>query len=236
MWGYAGRPTEPVGLERLARNMRVTSKRGTIRVSAVAIGAMLALALPGLSQPATQLSGPAAAGQQPGAATAARPGTLSNAMPGQGRGFGPAVGVPVLGMPFVHDPSTVVRFHGRYYVYSTGRGIPFYSSPDGETWTREGSVFDKIPDVVHAAVPKNDGSGVWAPDILRVGDQFYLYYAVSFWGSFQSAVAVMSNPVLDSKDAAYKWTDRGVVATSDGVENLNAIDPGAMLAPDGTLW
>ena len=121
-------------------------------------------------------------------------------------------------------------------MYATGRGIPFYSSPDGEMWTREGQVSDKIPDDVHAVVPKNDGTGVWAPDIVRVGDQFYLYYAVSFWGSFQSAVAVMSNPVLDPKDPAYKWTDRGVVASSDGVEDLNAIDPGVIHAPDGMLW
>jgi len=85
-------------------------------------------------------------------------------------------------------------------------------------------------------VPKNDGTGVWAPDIVRVGDQFYLYYAVSSWGSFQSAIGLMTNPVLDPKDPAYKWTDRGVVVTSDGVEDLNAIDPGVILAPGGTLW
>ena len=52
---------------------------------------------------------------------------------GQGRPPMSAIGVPVLGMPFVHDPSTVVRFKGKYYVFSTGRGAPFYSSPDGET-------------------------------------------------------------------------------------------------------
>ena len=59
---------------------------------------------------------------------------------------------------------------------------------------------------------------------------------MSFWGSFQSAVALITNPTLDPKDPAYKWTDRGVVASSDGVEDLNAIDPGVMQAPDGTLW
>lgn len=63
---------------------------------------------------------------------------------------------------------TVVRFHGKYYVYSTGRGIPFYSSPDGETWTREGSVFTQIPEAVRAGMPKNDGRGVWAPDIVHL--------------------------------------------------------------------
>jgi arabinan endo-1,5-alpha-L-arabinosidase len=154
----------------------------------------------------------------------------------RGRGFGPAIGVPTLGMPFVHDPSTVVRFKGKYYVYTTGRGAPIISSPDGETWTREGSVFQQIPDDVHAAVPKNNGMDVWAPDLVRMNGQFYLYYAVSSWGSFQSVVALATNPVLDPKDPAYKWTSRGVVVGSDGVEDLNAIDPGVIHAPDGTLW
>ncbi len=155
---------------------------------------------------------------------------------GPARNFGPAIGVPVAGMPFVHDPSTVVRFHGKYYVFSTGRGAPFYSSPDTVTWTREGSVFALIPDAVHALVPKNNGTDVWAPDIIRLGDQFYLYYAVSSWGSFQSAIGLATNPVLNPKDPAYKWTGRGVVVTSNGNEDLNAIDPGVILAPDGTLW
>lgn len=175
-------------------------------------------------------------------------GTNAAAAAGQGRPPMAAIGVPVLGMPFVHDPSTVVRFHGKYYVFSTGRGAPFYSSPDGLTWTREGSVFSPnpntpadgyqgaIPEAVHAAVPKNNGSDVWAPDIVRLNGQFYLYYAVSSWGSFQSAIGLATNPVLDPKDPAYKWTDRGVFVSSNGNEDLNAIDPGVIAAPDGTLW
>ncbi len=194
---------------------------------AVGLAVMLAVGLQGVAQ----VNGPAASGTAQGQQT-----STSGGGAGQGRPAMAAVGVPVLGMPFVHDPSTVVKFHGKYYVYSTGRGIPFYSSPDGETWTREGSVFEKIPDGVHAVVPKNDGTGVWAPDITRVGNEFYLYYAVSSWGSFQSAIGLATNPVLDPKDPTYKWTDRGVVVTSNGTEDLNAIDPGVMLAPDGTLW
>lgn len=189
----------------------------------------------------TAVPGGPGAGQVTGAAPQA-------GQQGQGRmGMAP-VGVPVKGMPFVHDPSTVVRFKGRYYVFSTGRGAPFYSSEDGETWTREGSVFvppaqsaadgyqGAIPEDVHAAVPKNDGMSVWAPDIIRLNGQFYLYYAVSSWGSFQSAIGLATNPVLDPKDPAYKWTDRGVVVSSNGQEDLNAIDPGVIDAPDGTLW
>jgi arabinan endo-1,5-alpha-L-arabinosidase len=182
------------------------------------------------------------------APAAAPAGTNPPPAAGQGRPPMAAIGVPVLGMPFVHDPSTVVRFHGKYYVFSTGRGAPFYSSPDLVTWTREGSVFSPdpnapadgyqgaIPVAVHAAVPKNNGSDVWAPDIIRLNGQFYVYYAVSSWGSFQSVVGLATNPVLDPKDPAYKWTDRGVVVSSNGNEDLNAIDPGVIAAPDGTLW
>jgi arabinan endo-1,5-alpha-L-arabinosidase len=93
-----------------------------------------------------------------------------------------------------------------------------------------------IPEDVHEGVPKNDGSNVWAPDIIRMNGEFYLYYAVSSWGSFQSAIGLATNPVLDPKDPAYKWTSRGIVVASNGNEDLNAIDPGVILAPDGTLW
>ena len=188
--------------------------------SMVGWAAMLLVGIPMLGQPAPPAAAPPTAGQ--------------------GRPQLAAIGVPVAGMPFVHDPSTVMRFKGKYYVFSTGRGIPFYSSPDLVTWTREGSVFEKIPDAVHAGVPKNDGTGAWAPDIVRVGGEFYLYYAVSSWGSFQSAIGLATNPVLDPKDPAYKWTDRGVVVSSSGTDDLNAIDPGVIWtregAPDGTLW
>ena len=140
------------------------------------------------------------------------------------------------GMIGIHDPSTVIQCDGRYYVFGTGRGIPILSSSNGFDWERSGKVFDKIPDSVKAYVPKNDGAGVWAPDVIKVGGQFYLYYAVSFWGSFVSAVGLVTSPTLDTNSPDYKWTDRGMVVHSSEGEDLNAIDPGVCLAPDGTLW
>jgi len=166
----------------------------------------------------------------------AAPAPAAGAGSGGQRRMGPPVGVPMLGMPFIHDPSTVVHFRGKYYVFGTGPGITSYSSPDAETWTREKPVFERIPDEVHAGVPKNNGMDVWAPDIIRANGQFYLYYAVSSWGSFQSTIGLVTNPTLDPSDPAYKWTDRGVVVSSNGNEDLNAIDPGVLLAPDGTMW
>ena len=135
-----------------------------------------------------------------------------------------------------HDPSTVITCDGHYYVYGTGRGISVLTSSNGFDWERGGRVFDRIPDSVLAYVPKNDGQGVWAPDVIQLSGQYYLYYAVSSWGSFVSAVGLVTSPTLNPKSPDYHWTDRGMVVHSGEGEALNAIDPGVCLAPDGTLW
>ena len=46
----------------------------------------------------------------------------------------------------------------------------------------------------------------------------------------------MTSPTLNTNSPDYKWTDRGMVVHSSEGEDLNAIDPGVCLAPDGTLW
>ena len=136
----------------------------------------------------------------------------------------------------IHDPSTVVQCDGNYYVFGTGRGISVLTSSNGFDWQRGGRVFDRIPDSVKSFVPKNDGQSVWAPDIIKLNGQYYLYYAISSWGQYVSAVGLMTNPTLNTNDPNFKWTDRGMVVHSVEGENLNAIDPGVCMAPDGTLW
>jgi arabinan endo-1,5-alpha-L-arabinosidase len=136
----------------------------------------------------------------------------------------------------IHDPSTVIKCDGNYYVFGTGRGISVLTSSNGFDWRRAGRVFDRIPESVKFYVPKNDGQSVWAPDIIKFNGQYDLYYAVSFWGSFVSAIGLVTNPTLNPDDPNYKWTDCGMVVHSVEGENLNAIDPGVCRAPDGTLW
>jgi arabinan endo-1,5-alpha-L-arabinosidase len=42
---------------------------------------------------------------------------------------------------------------------------------------------------------------------------------------------------LDPNSPDYKWEEGGIVASSDGIEDCNAIDPGVFLDPtDGRLW
>lgn len=140
------------------------------------------------------------------------------------------------GAIFVHDPSPVVKCDGLYYVFGTGRGIPILVSSNGFTWRRDGRVFNKIPESVHALSPKNNGIDVWAPQVIPLNGKYYLYYAVSSWGSFVSVIGLATNPTLNPNDPRYKWTNRGPVVNSVAGENLNAIDPGVLLAPDGKLW
>lgn len=110
------------------------------------------------------------------------------------------------------------------------------TSSDGFTWRRLGSVFTQVPPEVQAVVPKHTGSGVWAPDIVKVKDQYFLYYAISSWGQFVSAIGLMTNTTLDPASPKYKWVDGGLIVNSTEGEDLNAIDPGVCHAPDGTLW
>jgi arabinan endo-1,5-alpha-L-arabinosidase len=140
------------------------------------------------------------------------------------------------GMIGVHDPSTVIMCDGNYYVYGTGRGISVLTSSNGFDWQRGQKVFDRIPDSVKQFVPLNDGQNVWAPDIIQLNGEYYLYYAISSWGQYVSAVGLLTSPTLDPTKPDYKWTDRGMVVHSSEGENLNAIDPGVIHAPDGTLW
>ena len=119
----------------------------------------------------------------------------------------------------IHDPSTIIRCDGKFYVWGTGgRGLV---SADGWTWERGA---------------QHGGGGGLAPDVIRLGDRYHLYYAISR-GQPRAEVHMTSNKTLDPESPAYKWEDGGVVASSDGEEDCNAIDPGVLLDPtDGRLW
>jgi arabinan endo-1,5-alpha-L-arabinosidase len=119
----------------------------------------------------------------------------------------------------IHDPSTIVQCDGKFYTWGTGgRGLV---STDGWTWERGAA---------------HGGGGGLAPDVMRLGDRYYLYYAAAR-GQPRAEVHMTSNKTLDPKSPDYKWEDGGIVASSDGVEDCNAIDPGLFLDPnDGRLW
>ncbi len=97
-------------------------------------------------------------------------------------------------------------------------------------------MLDRVPDSAKQFCPKNDVQSVWAPDIIKLNGVYYLYYSISSWGEFVSVVGLLTNPTLDINSPNYHWTDRGMVVHSSEGEDLNGIDPGVCLAPNGTFW
>ena len=133
------------------------------------------------------------------------------------------------------DPSTIVKEGNTYWCFYTGKGTPSLHSKDLVTWKPGPRVFGKAPEWISKEVPKNDGV-YWAPDLLKVGDQYLLYYSVSSFGAMHSAIGLATNPTLDPEDPAFRWTDHGPVVQSREGSDFNTIDPSVFQDEDGKLW
>ena len=142
---------------------------------------------------------------------------------------------PLVGQTFSHDPSTIVKSGENYYSFSTGSGIRTKSSPDLIHWTNGRAVFAHPPKWSSTVAPNFDGV-IWAPDVVRVNGNFFLYYAVSAWGKQTSAIGVAVNATLDPAATNFLWHDVGIVIRSTNGTAFNAIDPSAFLDADGKLW
>lgn len=137
------------------------------------------------------------------------------------------------------DPSSIVKCKDQYWVFYTGRGVPSYHSKDLVKWERGPAVFQTAPEWIAGAVPENRNFSCWAPDIMKLGDRYLLYYSVSSMGKMTSAIGLATNPTLDPDDPAYHWTDEGIVVrTQEGQagEAYNALDPSVFHDSDGSLW
>ncbi|MCO6045456.1 family 43 glycosylhydrolase [Aeoliella sp. ICT_H6.2] len=136
-----------------------------------------------------------------------------------------------------HDPSTVVYDNGRYYYFSTGDLLAARSSVDLVNWTREPSPFNQLPSWVPGAVPGYTGRSLWAPDVIKLDNEYKLYYSASVWGTKLSGMGLATSPTLDPDSPDYGWTDHGIVMGSGHSNPYNAIDPSMMLDDDtGKLW
>ena len=129
----------------------------------------------------------------------------------------PAIGLD--GQVGIHDPSTIIKCDGKYYVYGTGGSA--LVSDDGWTW-RAGTS------------PPRRGL---APDVIHLGDRYYMYVAANIGAQPKAAINMIWSKTLDPASPNYKWEEGGVVVSSDGIEDSNAIDPGLFLDPtDKRLW
>jgi len=127
-----------------------------------------------------------------------------------------------VGKPFIHDPSTIMSCEGKYYTFGTGGGGLI--SEDGWTWN-SGAV--------------RPGGGA-APDVVKIGDRYLVAYGATgggLGGGHNGRILTMWNKTLDPKSPYFKYSEAVVVASSDGKEDNDAIDPGLLLDPTtGRLW
>lgn len=154
------------------------------------------------------------------------------------------LGEPVEGDTAVRDPHIAVE-DGVYYLFSTGPEIPVRRSTDGREWEEVGVVFPfGLPDWTQSIAPGR--RAVWAPHVAHFEGRWHLYYSVSTFGMWTSAIGLATSPTLDPDHAAYEWTDQGIVVSSEhndtaaklrsrGEEAWNAIDPW-IVQDDGDRW
>jgi arabinan endo-1,5-alpha-L-arabinosidase len=135
----------------------------------------------------------------------------------------------------VHDP-VMIRAAGKFYLFSTGRGISLWSSADMKSWQKEDEVFKEAPSWAVMAVPgfKNH---IWAPDISFWKGKYYLYYSISAFGKNTSCIGLATNTTLDPHDSHYRWEDQGkVIQSYPGLTNWNAIDPNLIADKKGNAY
>jgi arabinan endo-1,5-alpha-L-arabinosidase len=139
----------------------------------------------------------------------------------------------------IHDPC-IIKAGDAFYVFCTTpradapAQIPWYRSSDLLHWERGGHVFTELPAWAAAAV--HGAQGCWAPDISFFNLRYYLYYAVSTFGSNHSVIGLATNSTLDPADAAYHWEDMGLVLESESSDDFNALDPNRIVDREGKHW
>jgi arabinan endo-1,5-alpha-L-arabinosidase len=142
-----------------------------------------------------------------------------------------------------HDPS-IIKVGDWYYCYSTDAsygnvlpvpGIMMRKSKDLVEWHYIGQALNGIPQkgaqyiTSKGATPNN---GLWAPYIMKAGNEYRLYYSLASTGFRVSCIGLATSALPEGP-----WVERGIVVTSETIgPGTNAIDPSVTVTPTGEHW
>lgn len=136
-----------------------------------------------------------------------------------------------------HDPA-IIKDGDWYYVFSTdtgGRdnfkaGIQIRKSKDLINWEWVGRAFaDGVP---QEAYQWSGAEGLWAPEVVKMNDIYYMYYSASQFGKTQSFIGVATSKKIEGP-----YQDQGLVYRSkQGEDGPNAIDPNIIFDRDHQPW
>lgn len=120
-----------------------------------------------------------------------------------------------LGLWGAHDPAIYHDpFSGDYFAYCTHQNV--YRSPDLIEWRHIGKIIEETPDEAFAWTNSN---GLWAPDIIKVGDEYRMYCSNSSFGVRLSCIYLA---VSDKPEGPFTY--RGIVIKTNSNSPVNAID------------
>ena len=146
----------------------------------------------------------------------------------------------------VHDPS-VIKVNGEYYMFTTDVaygdnldkvGIQVRKSSDLVHWQFIGWAFDNGIPPKELQFMKNHQPGyqqksIWAPFIMKVGNQFRLYYAVPGNNGLKLAAIGLAT----STSITGPWNDKGIVISTTKEDPINSIDPTVIVnRNNGSYW
>jgi arabinan endo-1,5-alpha-L-arabinosidase len=114
---------------------------------------------------------------------------------------------PCTGACFAHDPTIIQHANdSKYFKFNTGPGVEIATSNSlSGPWILQGYV---LPN--GSSIDNPGKKDPWAPDVHLVGDEYFLYYAVSTFGSQVSAVGLATSGSMEPGS----WTDRGGVGVA----------------------
>ena len=129
-----------------------------------------------------------------------------------------------------HDPVMAYE-KGTFHLFSTGIGLQHATSKDLKTWTVKATpAMSVIPKWTHDSVP-GFRNHVWAPDIIRYKDKWWMAYSCSTFGKNTSAIGLLSARSLDTGET---WNEEGaIVCSQEGRDNWNAIDTNFVIDDNG---
>jgi arabinan endo-1,5-alpha-L-arabinosidase len=143
----------------------------------------------------------------------------------------------------VHDPS-IIKSGEYFYAFSTDvaygttvrAGLQIRKSKDLVQWTFVGWVFNNLPALGSAFITQSGGApnqGLWAPYVIKVGNEFRLYYSLA---SNLPRLSVIGLATASQPEGP--WTEKGtvVVSKNDNSTHTNAIDPSVIITPQGEHW
>ncbi len=140
--------------------------------------------------------------------------------------------------PILADPSIVRDDDGYFYAFGTqdygqwgdffGTAYtPILKSSNLVDWEYAGSAFT----LQNRPIWGTPNAGLWAPDIVKIGETYNLYYSLSTWGDPNPGigVATASHPLGP-------WTDHGKLLDSSSIGVNNSIDPAVFVGEDDKVY